>query len=169
LLVGGGLKLEQLWCRLINRTAPPGSGLSLLRHLCTARDRFRLYRKVHRYAVSGGVAITERYPTAYDRALVGPEIPDLLGSNPSWLGRMLGRREAGYYDWMLPADATFVLRLDPELAVARKQDEPADYVRARGRLVWDTDWSRTGIQVIDASRSLDQVLDDLKTRIWASL
>ena len=31
----------------------------LLRHICTARDRYRLYRQAHRFAAAGGVVITE--------------------------------------------------------------------------------------------------------------
>jgi hypothetical protein len=59
--------------------------------------------------------------------------------------------------------------LDPELAVARKLDEPADYVRARARVVWETDWSRTPAQVIDVSRPLAHVVQDLKARVWSVL
>jgi hypothetical protein len=62
-----------------------------------------------------------------------------------------------------------VLRLDPELAVRRKPDEPADYVRMRGQVVWDTDWSATEALVIDASRTLPEVLKQLKSIIWSAL
>jgi hypothetical protein len=77
--------------------------------------------------------------------------------------------EARYYERIKRPDPLFVLRLDPELAVVRKPDEPADYVRARGRTICDIDWTETQAQVIDASRLFPEVLDDLKARIWASL
>jgi hypothetical protein len=70
---------------------------------------------------------------------------------------------------MSPPDALFVLRLHPDLAVLRKQDEPADYVRARGQIVWDTDWTNGGAQVVDASRSFPEVLSELKSRLWSVL
>jgi hypothetical protein len=62
-----------------------------------------------------------------------------------------------------------VLRLDPELAVIRKPEEPADYVRARGRIIWNTDWSASGAEVVDASQPLPQVMGRLKAIIWSLL
>jgi thymidylate kinase len=169
LVVGGALKAEQLWYRLRHRVPPTGTHIELLRHLCTARDRYRLYCRVRRYAVAGGVVISERYPIPEDRVLVGPCIPQLLGIQPSLVARFLRDLESRYYTSILPPDTLFVLQLHPELAVARKVDEPADYVRARARVVWETDWSRTMAQVIDASRSQTDVVGDLKARVWSVL
>jgi thymidylate kinase len=169
LIVGGALKAEQLGSRLLRRDPLPGSYIELLRHLCTARDRHRLYERVRRYAVAGGIAICERYPIPQNRALVGPCIGELIGSKPTLLRRLLRDTENRYYTRMLPPDTLFVLRLDPELAVARKLDEPADYVRARARVIWETDWSHTPAQVIDVSRPLADVVEDLKARVWSVL
>jgi hypothetical protein len=169
LIVGGVLKAEQLWYRLRQRDCPPGTHVELLRHLCTARDRYRLYCRVFRHAVAGGVGVTERYPIPQNRELVGPSIPELLGPQSSACARGLAALENRYYTRILPPDTLFVLQLDPELAVARKVDEPADYVRARARVVWETDWTRTQAQVIDASRPVIEVVQDLKARLWAVL
>jgi hypothetical protein len=169
LLAGAGLKAERVIYQLLRREPPAGSNVELLRHLCTARDRFRLYQKVRRFAVAGGVAICERYPIPQNRPLVGPCIPDLIGPTPGWLARTLRDLEAAYYERILPPDAIFVLRLDPEIAVLRKPDEPADYVRARGRVIWETDWSRTTARVVDASRPLSDVINELKALIWSAV
>jgi thymidylate kinase len=169
LIVGGVLKGEQLWYRLHHGDRPPGTYVELLRHLCTARDRYRLYSRLRRHAVAGGIGISERYPIPENRELVGPCIPELLGPQPTAFARRLAALESRYYTRILPPDTVFVLQLDPELAVARKVDEPSDYVRARARVVWETDWSRTPAQVIDASRSLVEVVQDLKARVWSVL
>ncbi len=169
LWVGGALKIERALYRWLRRPEPVGSTVELLRHVCTARDRYRLYERVRRFAAAGGIAVCERYPIPQDRILVGPCIPDLVGSAPSGIARLLRDIEASYYETMLPPDVVFVLRLPPELAVVRKPDEPADYVRARGQVVWDTDWSATGAQVVDASRSFPEVLSELKSRLWSAL
>jgi hypothetical protein len=66
-------------------------------------------------------------------------------------------------------DLLLVLRLDPELAVARKPGEPADYVRIRGRAIWEADWTAAPAELVDAGRTLPEVLADLKARIWRSL
>jgi thymidylate kinase len=169
LVVGGALKVEQLCYRWLKRARTAGTHIELLRHLCTARDRYLVYSRLRRFAVAGGVVISERYPIPQNRELVGPCIPELLGDKPSLLARTLGDLEGRYYTRILPPDALFVLRLDPELAVARKVDEPADYVRARAGIVWATDWSGTPAQIIDASQPLIDVVADLKTRVWSVL
>jgi hypothetical protein len=167
--VGGLLKAERALYRRLQRAEPAGSTIELLRHLCTARDRYRLYQKVSRFAAAGGIAVCERYPIPQNRLLCGPCIPELVGPAPGGMARLLRDREAAYYDAMLPPDALFVLRLHPELAVLRKTEEPADYVRARGQVVWDTDWSQSKAQVIDVSRSFPEVLGELKSRLWSVL
>jgi thymidylate kinase len=70
---------------------------------------------------------------------------------------------------MLRPDAICVLRLDPELAVQRKPDQNADVVRRHGRIIWETDWSSTGAHVVDASRPLPEVLQQLKAILWSIL
>lgn len=169
LCVGGALKIERALHRLLHRPEPIGSTIELLRHVCTARDRYRLYQKVCRFAAAGGIAVCERYPIPQNRPLVGPCIPELVGADPAGIARLLRDLEVSYYETIVTPDALFVLRLHPDVAVLRKPDEPADYVRARGQVVWDTDWSGTGAQVVDASRSFPEVLTELKSRLWSVL
>jgi hypothetical protein len=92
-----------------------------------------------------------------------------MSTNPTPLARLLQAAEAGYYGRILGPDALFVLRLDPELAVLRKPDEPANYVRARVRAACEADWSGSSAEVVDASRTLPEVLADLKSRLWPVL
>jgi hypothetical protein len=169
LAVGGTLKLQQRIDLMRGRPSSAASHIELLRHLCTARDRYRLYVKVRRFAMRGGIAVCERYPIPQNRKLVGPCIPELLPEHPGKLARRLCSMEATYYASILRPDAVMVLRLDPELAVQRKPEEPADYVRARGQIIWATDWSSTGAQVVDASQPLPDVLRRLKAIIWSFL
>jgi hypothetical protein len=169
LIVGAALKAEQAAYRVLRPEARGISTLELLRHLCTARDCFRLYEKVRRFAARGGIAICDRYPVPQLQSHVGPCIPALVLPKPTALARLLLATEVSYYKRILPPDALFVLRLDPDLAVLRKPDEPADYVRDRNRITWTTEWSGTAAQVIDAGRPLPEVLSDLKVRIWSVL
>ena len=66
-------------------------------------------------------------------------------------------------------ELVFVLMVDPEIAVERKTDESPDSVRMRSAEVWNIDWSETGVVVIDASQSKEDVLSELKTIIWSKL
>jgi thymidylate kinase len=79
------------------------------------------------------------------------------------------RAEQWYYRHITPPDVVIVLLVDPELAVRRKTNEPPDYVRARARIIWDTDWSETGARVVDAGRPLGEVIADLKSLLWAEI
>ena len=166
LFVGGLLKVRHVF------GGDDATIFDLLRHWCTARDRYRLFMKARRFADAGGVALCERYPVAQNRLLVGPEIPRLLerkGRKPGTLAGRLLRAEGWYYRHITRPDVIMVLMLEPEVAVQRKTDEPADYVRTRSRIIWETDWSGTGAQLVDAGRTLPEVLADLKTRVWSEL
>jgi len=168
LAVGAALKASRWFTRSDREPRP--SHIELLRTVCTARDRYRLYAKARRCAAAGGVALCERYPVPQNRSLVGPSIPTLLeGTRPGRLATALLQKEAWYYRQILPPDVLIVLRVDPEIAVRRKTDEPADYVRTRARIVWNTDWAGTETHVVNADRPMADVLAELKTLIWAEL
>jgi thymidylate kinase len=171
-VVGAALKVARRLDALRARSIPGGlhAHLELLRYVCTARDRYRLYRRVRAMAAAGGVAICERYPLPGNRTLVGPSRDQGRAlSAHSGLARRLRRWETRYYARMTPPDLVFVLRVDPETAVRRKRDEPADYVRARAWAMWETDWSDSGAAVIDATRPLPDILADLRARVWEAL
>jgi thymidylate kinase len=144
--------------------------LVLLRILCTARDRYRLYARAQRFAAAGGIALCERYPVPPHRLLAGPGIGRYLTALPQRpLARLMHQAELALYRRMLSPDALLVLRVDPDVAVERKTDEPADYVRARANVMWNADWSGTAARVVDADRPFADVLTDLKARVWAGL
>ena len=174
-VVGAALKASAWWDQWRGRRGGGGSAgltdyLDLLRHICTGRDRYRLYRRAHRFAAAGGVVVTERYPIPANYLLAGPSSAQGLGTPvDNRVTRLLRRWETSYYERMSPPDVPVVLQLDPESAVRRKPEEPSDYVRGRAQAVWQTDWTQVGAHVIDAGRPLAEVLRDLKTQIWSRL
>lgn len=158
--------------RIARRLAVPQvvDHLDLLRSLCTARDRYRTSRRALRWAARGGVALCERYPIAENWVHAGPsEVQDRFSNVQSTLAARLRRWEHRQYERIPRPDAVFVLRLDPEEAVRRKSTEPADYVRARARMIWDADWSRGGTRVVDVTRPLADVMATLKAELWRVL
>ncbi len=172
-LAGGALvKVRRLFL------GEPGGGdptrfpgyLYCLRYTCTARDRYRLYLKAHRFALSGGLALCERYPMPQNYELAGPRLDQFASRlSRNFLGRLLLRTELRYYRQILGPDVLIVLQVDPETAVQRKTTEPADYVRARNRAVRGVDWSGTDAHFVDAGRPLAQVVEDLKAVVWSEL
>jgi thymidylate kinase len=165
-VVGGLLKA----LRNINTSSRLTTHLALLRHGCTARDRFALYRRAHRFASGGGIAICERYPLPESWALSGPsEVQGEGLEAQSRFATAVRKWERRYYERMVSPDLVFLLQLDPETAVSRKPTEPADYVRKRARVTADTDWSKSGARVVDAAQPLPQVIATLKSELWSTL
>lgn len=176
LVVGVLLKVRNALRRSAARADPDGDPtvfpgyVALLRHVCTARDRYRLYVKVRDFATAGGLVLAERYPIAQNRPLVGPVIRGFVALAPNRrLATLLRNAEEWYYRQILPPDLIVVLRVEPEIAVRRKTTEPPDYVRRRARIIWDVDWSATRARVVDAGRPLVDVVAELKTIVWWAL
>jgi thymidylate kinase len=174
---GGLLLLSRLFNKtrkisaVADRNAPIFPGyLLLLRSVCIARDRYRLYVKARRFATNGGLVICDRYPTPQIRSMDGPNISRLVGAQQAnRLTNMLLTKEAKYYQQIMPPDLPIVLRVDPEIAVRRKTDEDADYVRSRSLEVWELDLAESGALVVDADRPKADVLSDLQSIIWSEL
>jgi hypothetical protein len=167
LLVGAALKLQRGGGRWLRRSTRSGSFLELLRELCTARDRYRLYQRVRRFAAAGGIALCERYPVRREEVHVAPGVPKLLHPHAPGFVRVVRQAEASYCSRILAPDVSFVLKLDPELATLRTPQKPPEDVRERSRIIWETDWSATGAHLVDASQPLPDVLRQLKTAIWS--
>jgi thymidylate kinase len=166
IVVGGVLKV----LRSIHASPRLITHVELLRYGCTARDRYALYRRAHRFASSGGIAICERYPLPESWALSGPsEVQGQALAAQSRVATALRTWERHFYERMAAPDLVFLLQLDPETAVRRKPTEPADYVRTRARLTADTDWSRSGARIVDAAQPLPHVLAALKAELWSTL
>src|SRR5882762_7074201 len=166
LVIGGLLKA----LRSIGASTRLITHLELLRYGCTARDRYALYRQAHRFAARGGIAICERYPLPESWALSGPsETQGQALAAQSRFASAIRKWERRFYERMTPPDVVFLLRLDPETAVSRKPTEPADYVRKRAQLTADTDWSKSGARIIDASQGLPEVVATLKAELWSTL
>jgi len=168
LVAGAALKLAR-WSlgRYADRSAIV-SRLNMVRSLCTARDRLRLCEKASRFAARGCIVIAERYPIRHDASLAGPTIAALAGNGSQGpLVRLLIRAEEDVYARIPPPDAVVLLRVTPEVAAARKTDEPADYVLERNRLVSSADWS--GARVVDADRPFAEMLHELREVVWQAL
>ena len=149
---------------------PEPNLLQQIRWLCTARDRFRLYKKVRRFASNGGIVICDRFPVKGLHLMDGPRIRRTLnGSGGSALTRFLINWEENYYRQIMPPDLLVVLRADPMVAAARKTNEPPTHVIPRVKELWELDWNGTGATVINANRPKGEVLADIRALVWAEL
>jgi thymidylate kinase len=143
----------------------------LIRHVCTAHDRFLTYMRVRRFASNGGIVICDRYPLENIEFMESPitpkRFPDQLRNH--WLVKWLIDLEKNYYQKILHPDILIVLQLEPDIAVSRKQDESELSVRARSTEIWKFNWYETSAFVVDASRSKEEVLSEIKNLLWSEL
>jgi thymidylate kinase len=155
----------------------------LLRELCRARDRYRTYLRARRIAARGELVILDRFPVSQIKLMDGPQIErflDELAGRPQAkqllsprrtgaLARFMIRRERSYYAQTVLPETLIALRVDPEIAVRRKTDEDADTVRVRSTEIWELDWDSTEAHLIDASKTREQVLSEIKALVWAKV
>lgn len=143
---------------------------SLIREVCTARDRYLSYRRARKRADRGVFVICDRFPLTGLLSTDGPLIGRIAEAFPRrrLVGR-LSRLEEHYYRSIMPPDLLLVLKVHPETAVARKPDERPESVRARTKEVWDKEWAGSNVFTVDASRSKDEVLAEVKAFLWARI
>jgi thymidylate kinase len=142
----------------------------LLREVCAARDRYLTYIRARRLANAGSLVITDRFPLTRITTMDGPQVEHLV--QPETRSGRVERLidiEHNYYRRITPPEVLIVLRLDPELAVQRRTDEDPVSVRARSREIWELDWSDLAARVIDASRTREEVMAEIKSIIWREL
>ncbi|MDK3257087.1 hypothetical protein [Blastococcus capsensis] len=142
----------------------------LLWQLVTASDRRRQQRRARSLAGQGHLVVCDRFPL--------PQVTLMDGSRTRWIpteglspfARRLVAAEQRCYDGISDPDVLLVLRVDPDIAVARKEGvDPADFVRPRSAEVFAADWSQTDAVVLDASRPAQEVLAEARAAVWASL
>jgi thymidylate kinase len=144
--------------------------LQMIRWVCAARDRYRVYLKARRFANNGGIAICDRYLVPGIFLMDGPNIARSFNETQlTRLRKALLKAESRYYLQIMQPDLLLVLRVDPEVAVRRKTDEPEQHVRTRSEEIWRHDWSYQVAHLVDASQPPAAVLSDLQARIWQQI
>jgi thymidylate kinase len=148
---------------------PPGQGW-LWWQLVTAADRRKQHRRVRQLAARGNLVVCDRFPLAQVTLMDGPRTGWVPAERLSPLGRRLVAAERRRYAEITAPDVLLVLRVDPDIAVARKQGvDPAEFVRPRSAEVFAADWGSTDAVVLDAGRPAEEVLAEARRTVWAAL
>ncbi|HYJ85238.1 MAG TPA: hypothetical protein VEW46_04220 [Pyrinomonadaceae bacterium] len=157
--------------RLASEYSPDHPGyLHLVRWVCAARDRHRVYLKARRFANRGGIAICDRYLLPKIFLMDGPNIAQSLDCRElTWFSKALLKAENKYYGQIMQPDLLLILRVDPEIAVRRKTDENEHHVRTRSQEIWQTDWSDARACLVDAGQTPAKVLAELRALIWQQI
>jgi thymidylate kinase len=142
----------------------------LIREVCTGRDRYLDYRRARRFASNGGLVICDRFPLPQIKIMDGPQVERVTRDvKPNGFIRMLAAIERHYYRQIMLPDLLIVLRVDPDICVQRKTDEPSASVYSRSQEIWRIDWCGTPACLIDASQSKTKVMSDVINAVWSNL
>lgn len=155
--------------------------LLCLHHLSIGYDRYSRYCAGTKKALGGSIVIFDRCPLeSVDlgpglRHMDGPQIPSLLEARNGSIFRAFAGVEQRLYRKIHPPEFLFVLEVSPEVSHQRKPDHQPATLAAKSRavaaftsLVSDGN-HQLNLFSIDANRPLDEVLSQLKTRIWELL
>lgn len=176
--------LETTFRETINQKSVVSPGYPwLIREVCRARDRYRVYLKARRFANNGGIVILDRFPVPQikimdalltrqfiHQLMEGPRADQFLSPRQdAHFAKALVGREEMYYRQIASPDLLVVLRVHPDIAAQRKTDEDPDYVRERSKAIWELDWESIDAKIVDGSKSETSVLSELKSMIWSRL
>lgn len=176
--------LEASFDETLEQKSPVSPGYPyLIREVCRARDRYWTYIKARRFASEGRLVILDRFPLPQIQLMDGAQARDFirqLNDGPQanrfltprpdgWLAKLLVKMEENYYSQMILPEVLTVLKVNPAIAVQRKTNEDAFSVEKRSTEIWNLNWEDTNVYVIDASKSREEVVTELKTLIWSRL
>jgi thymidylate kinase len=142
-----------------------------IRTVCTARDRYLTYIQARRFSSNGSLVLCDRYPFPGFMKMDGPQCEYAITNSKktNWFLKFLTNQEKSYYQQIELPDLLVVLKVDPEIAVQRKAEETEMSVRARSTEVWELDWEKLSAFEINANRSKEETLSQVKTLVWEHL
>ncbi|MSM38730.1 MAG: hypothetical protein GJT30_03790 [Geobacter sp.] len=138
--------------------------LNALLWLIIAHKRFVTAVKAQALAAKGILVLSDRFPMKDFHKMTNPmDGPRLFGSN-SWFSQ----RESLYYQNLVYPNRIFVLKVAFDELRKRKTDLPLDIHMLKAEAV-NSITEREGIIIVDANRSYEEVLLQIKTLIWQEL
>jgi thymidylate kinase len=141
----------------------------LIRDVLTARDRLLEFQKARRFADQGRIILCDRFSLKQLQLMDGPQLPQLTAGHNGWFIRLLTRIERSYYPAIAMPNIMIVLKVHPEVAVQRRPDEDAAFVRARSQSIWELNEEDLDAFFVDAAQDKAQVLAQVKRHIWSLL
>jgi thymidylate kinase len=142
-----------------------------IRAVCTARDRYLTYKQARRLSSNGSIVLCDRYSFPGFMKMDGPQCEQAVSNSKKtgWLLRFLVNTEKYFYQQIKLPDLLIVLKADPEITVRRKKDETQVSVRARSLEVWSLDWKKLSAFEVNANRSKEESLAEVKNIFWEHL
>jgi thymidylate kinase len=171
LKIGTLLRLYTFEGDVYEETLQPHGFPWFIRAVCTARDRYLTYVQARRFSSNGNLVLCDRFSFPGFMKMDGPQCEDAIANlnKTNWFLRFLVNKERFYYQQIKLPDLLIVLKVDPEIAVQRKTEDTALSVRARSSEVQSLDWKKMSAFEIDANRSKEETLSQVKALVWEHL
>lgn len=147
---------------------PPGAG-HLIGNVLVARDRALLARRARRSVATGYIIISDRFPRAELATMDTARNARIADRFPSTLFRWLAGVEGRYHAQIGEPDIAVILRVSPDVAVARRHEQDESFVRIRATEVASVDWNGLGVTVVDADQNEQEVYLDVLAATWQGL
>ncbi len=141
-----------------------------IRMTCLARDRYYAFSRARRFRANGGIVISDRYYVPELYCMDGPkQISPPVSKLLITLFNKCVALEKSYYSSMLFPDAFIILMLSPELAVSRRPESDETQTRGRNQAILNVDWSKYYAHTINAALPKEEVILQVKAKIWEML
>ncbi len=145
------------------------------------QDRYRRYVAGRKRAMAGSIVIFDRYPLDAitgqlgPHLLDGPQIQQVVEGDLGRIAQALARAEQNLYDNMRAPDYLFVLEVSPETSLQRKPDHHRTAVEAKSQTIGElvalaeSGAAKFNLVAINADHPMEEVIAQLKTKIWEVL
>lgn len=141
------------------------------RCLSEGRDRYNRYCVGRRKAARGNIVIFDRYPLQHvlisGRSMDGPRIASMNSGHPRGITKKTAAIEERMYKRILPPDQLFVLQVSAAVSQARKPDHDHERIQAKSRALAELQDADQSVVSIDAGQPLEDVLLQIKTKVWS--
>ena len=139
-------------------------------HLSIGYDRYRRYRTSRAQAAAGSVVIFDRFPLA--ASLDGPKIEMIARRSDGRLAALFSRWEEAVYRHFEMPDYYFFLDVHPDVSLERKPDHKREAIERKYRVLQELAkdmQGELGLVQVDANRSFERVVTQLKSNLWRIL
>jgi thymidylate kinase len=144
-----------------------------VRRVVEAGSRVRRSRQAERRVERGGVSLFDRYPlpsvAVFGRAMDGARLEEELEKPWNPIATRLMRWERARYDRIPEPRHIVALNVSAAESQRRKPDHDPDSIVAKTAAIRTSAVDGTAMAVVDADRDIDEVLADVKARIWTWL
>ena len=138
-----------------------------VKYLMVAWYRHRAFQKAVSLRSKGVLVCLDRFPLPGMKIMEAPQIRRLTGGGGIYAS--MASLEDQFHSRIRGADEIFALMLDPSIARMRRPEDEPQELRRRCCEILHRDWPDKFAHLINASKSFDEVVLEIRKITWGSL